>query len=67
LRDNQWERLREFVPDDREGNRNLHSDERLRLHALRGWRDLPEKFGSHGLRQTRQHHAMDQMINSSPT
>ena len=52
LRDDQWERLREFVPGGRKGRRGPRSDGRRFLDALLWlarsggrWRDLPEKFG----------------------
>ncbi len=52
LRDDQWERLREFVPGGRKGKRGPRSDGRRFLDALLWlarsggrWRDLPEKFG----------------------
>ncbi|SNS22679.1 Putative transposase of IS4/5 family [Sphingomonas laterariae] len=52
LRDDQWERLREFVPGGRKGKRGPRSDGRLFLDALLWlarsggrWRDLPERFG----------------------
>ncbi len=52
LRDDQWERLREFVPGGRKGKRGPRSDGRWFIDALLWvgrsggrWRDLPEKFG----------------------
>jgi transposase len=52
LRNDQWERLREFVPGGRKGRRGPRSDGRRFLDALLWlarsggrWRDLPEKFG----------------------
>lgn len=52
LRDDQWERLREFVPGGRKGRRGPRSDGRRFLNALLWvarsggrWRDLPERFG----------------------
>jgi transposase len=52
LRDDQWERLREFVPGGRKGKRGPRSDGRRFIDALLWvgrsggrWRDLPEKFG----------------------
>lgn len=54
LRDDQWERLREFVPGGRKGKRGPRSDGRRFIDALLWvgrsggrWRDLPEKFGAH--------------------
>ena len=52
LRNDQWERLREFVPGGRKGKRGPRSDGRLFLDALlwlarsgSRWRDLPARFG----------------------
>lgn len=52
LRDDQWERLRDFVPGGRKGKRGPRSDGRRFLNALLWlarsggrWRDLPERFG----------------------
>lgn len=52
LRDDQWERLREFVPGGRKGKRGPRSDGRRFIDGLLWvgrsggrWRDLPEKFG----------------------
>jgi transposase len=52
LRDDQWDRLREFVPGGRKGKRGPRSDGRLFLDALLWlarsggrWCDLPERFG----------------------
>lgn len=53
LRDDQWERLRPFVPGGRKGKRGPRSDGRRFLDALlwlarsgARWRDLPEeRFG----------------------
>ena len=52
LRDDQWERLREFVPGGRKGKRGPRSNGRRFIDALLWvgrsggrWRDLPEKFG----------------------
>lgn len=52
LRDDQWERLRDFVPGGRKGKRGPRSDGRLFINALLWmarsgcrWRDLPERFG----------------------
>ena len=54
LRDDQWERLWEFVPGGRKGRRGPRSDGRRFFDALLWvarsggrWRDLPEKFGSY--------------------
>ena len=52
LRDDQWERLKEFVPGGRKGKRGPRTDNRRFLNALlwmarsgARWRDLPERFG----------------------
>ena len=52
LRDDQWERLKDFVPGGRKGKRGPRSNNRLFLDALLWmarsggrWRDLPERFG----------------------
>ena len=54
LRDDQWERLREFVPGGRKGKRGPRTNNRLFLDALLWmarsggrWRDLPERFGDY--------------------
>ncbi len=51
LRDDQWERLKEFVPGGRKGKRGPRTDNRRFLNALlwmvrsgARWRDLPERF-----------------------
>jgi len=52
LRDDQWERLQDFVPGGRKGKRGPRSNNRLFFDALLWlarsggrWRDLPERFG----------------------
>ena len=52
LRDDQWERLKEFVPGGRKGKRGPRTDNRRFLNALlwmarsgARWRDLPEQLG----------------------
>jgi transposase len=52
LRDDQWERLVEFVPGGRKGRRGPRSNNRRFIDALlwmarsgARWRDLPEQFG----------------------
>ena len=52
LRDDQWERVKPFVPDGRKGKRGPRSDGRRFFDALLWiarsggrWRDLPERFG----------------------
>ena len=54
LRDDQWERLKEFVPGGRKGKRGPRSDNRRFLNALlwmarsgARWRDLPAQFGDY--------------------
>ena len=54
LRDDQWERLKEFVPGGRKGNRGPRTDNRRFLNALLWmarsggrWRDLPERLGDY--------------------
>jgi transposase len=52
LRDDQWERLKDFVPGGHKGKRGPRTDNRRFLNALlwmarsgARWRDLPEPFG----------------------
>ena len=52
LRDDQWERLKPFVPGGMKGKRGPRSDARLFFDAVlwlarsgARWRDLPERFG----------------------
>jgi len=52
LRDDQWERLKPFVPGGRKGKRGPRSDGRRFFDAVLWlarsggrWRDLPERFG----------------------
>jgi transposase len=54
LRDDQWERIKPFVPGGRKGKRGPRSDGRRFVDALlwmarsgARWRDLPERFGKH--------------------
>jgi len=54
LRDDQWERLKEFVPGGRKGKRGPRTDNRRFLNALlwmarsgARWRNLPEPLGDH--------------------
>ena len=54
LRDEQWERLKEFVPGGRKGKRGPRADNRRFLNALLWmarsggrWRDLPERLGDY--------------------
>ena len=52
LRDDQWERIKPFVPGGMKGKRGPRSNGRLFIDALlwmarsgARWRDLPERFG----------------------
>ena len=54
LRDDQWERLKEFMPGGRKGKRGPRTDNRRFLNALvwmarsgGRWRDLPERLGDY--------------------
>jgi len=54
LRDDQWERLKDFVPGGRKGKRGPRSDNRRFLNALlwmarsgARWRDLPDELGDY--------------------
>ena len=54
LRDDQWERLREFVPGGRKGKRGPRTDNRRFLNGLlwmarssARWRDLPGQLGDY--------------------
>jgi transposase len=54
LCDDQWERLKEFVPGGRKGKRGPRTDNRRFLNALLWmarsggrWRDLPERLGDY--------------------
>jgi transposase len=54
LRDDQWERLKEFVPGGRKGKRGPRTDNRRFLNALlwmarsgARWRDLPKELGDY--------------------
>ncbi len=54
LRDDPWERLKEFVPGGRKGKRGPRADNRRFVNALlwmarsgARWRDLPEQFGGY--------------------
>ena len=54
LREDQWERLKPFIPGGRKGKRGPRSDGRRFLDALlwlarsgARWRDLPERFGDY--------------------
>jgi transposase len=54
LRDDQWERLKDFVPGGRKGKRGPRTNNRLFLDALLWmtrsggrWGELPERFGGY--------------------
>ena len=54
VRDDQWERLKEFVPGGRKGKRGPRTDNRRFVNALlwmarsgARWRDLPEQLGDY--------------------
>jgi transposase len=54
LRDDQWERIKVFVPGGTKGKRGPRTDNRKFLNALLWmarsggrWRDLPERFGDY--------------------
>ena len=54
LRDDQWERIKEFVPGGRKGKRGPRVNNRRFLNALlwmarsgARWRDLPERLGDY--------------------
>ena len=55
LRDDQWDRIKDFVPGGRKGKRGPRSDNRRFIDALlwmarsgARWRDLPPAFGKSG-------------------
>jgi transposase len=69
LRDDQWERLREFVPGGRKGKRGPRSDGRRFLDALLWlahsggrWRDLPERFGPYQTAKRRYYRWVEQGV-----
>jgi transposase len=69
LRDDQWERLREFVPGGRKGKRGPRSNGRLFLDALLWlarsggrWRDLPERFGPYQTAKRRYYRWVEQGV-----
>jgi transposase len=69
LRDDQGERLREFVPSGRKGKRGPRSDGRLFLNALLWlarsggrWRDLPERFGPYQTAKRRYYRWVEQGV-----
>ena len=69
LRDDQWDRLREFVPGGRKGKRGPRSDGRRFLDALLWlarsggrWRDLPERFGPYQTAKRRYYRWIEQGV-----
>lgn len=69
LRDDQWERLQEFVPGGRKGKRGPRSDGRRFFDAIlwvarsgARWRDLPEKFGPYQTAKRRYYRWIEQGI-----
>ena len=69
LRDDQWERLRDFVPGGRKGRRGPRSDGRRFLDALLWlarsggrWRDLPDRFGPYQTAKRRYYRWVEQGV-----
>lgn len=69
LRDDQWERLRDFVPGGRKGKRGPRSDGRRFFDALlwlarsgARWRDLPERFGPYDTVKRRYYRWIEQGV-----
>lgn len=69
LRDDQWERLREFVPGGRKGRRGPRSDGRRFFDAILWiarsggrWRDLPERFGPYQTAKRRYYRWIEQGV-----
>lgn len=69
LRDDQWERLREFVPGGRKGKRGPRSDGRRFFDAIlwlarsgARWRDLPERFGPYDTVKRRYYRWIEQGV-----
>lgn len=69
LRDDQWERLRDFVPSGRKGKRGPRSDGRRFLDALLWlarsggrWRDLPDRFGPYQTAKRRYYRWVEQGV-----
>lgn len=69
LRDDQWERLRGFVPGGRKGRRGPRSDGRRFFDAIlwlarsgSRWRDLPERFGSYQTAKRRYYRWIEQGV-----
>lgn len=69
LRDDQWERLRPFVPGGHKGRRGPRSDGRRFLNALlwlarsgARWCDLPERFGPYQTAKRRYYRWIEQGV-----
>jgi transposase len=69
LRDDQWDRLRDFVPGGRKGKRGPRSDGRRFLDALLWlarsggrWRDLPDRFGPYQTAKRRYYRWVEQGV-----
>lgn len=69
LRDDQWERLRHFVPGGRKGKRGPRSDGRRFFDAIlwlarsgARWRDLPERFGPYDTAKRRYYRWIEQGV-----
>ena len=69
LRDDQWERLKAFVPGGMEGKRGPRSDARRFFDAVlwlarsgARWRDLPEKFGPYQTAKRRYYRWIEQGV-----
>lgn len=69
LRDDQWERLRGFVPGGRKGRRGPRSDGRRFFDAILWiarsggrWRDLPERFGPYQTAKRRYYRWIEQGV-----
>lgn len=69
LRDDQWERLRAFVPGGRKGKRGPRSDGRRFFDAVlwlarsgARWRDLPERFGPYQTAKRRYYRWIEQGV-----
>lgn len=69
LRDDQWERLKLFVPGGRKGKRGPRSDGRRFFDAILWlarsggrWRDLPERFGPYQTAKRRYYRWIEQGV-----
>ncbi len=69
LRDDQWERLKPFVPGGRKGKRGPRSDGRRFFDAVLWlarsggrWRDLPERFGPYDTVKRRYYRWIEQGV-----